>query len=1271
MKTFRAVILNPIAPAKTTGALWFKPDDRGVITIYHWVGGSWIPLYVNVDITQEDYNRMRDAVIEALESEYDTAEEIAEKYVSKAGDTIIGTIFFKNTIEVDKPADFKSIINALGGINANGQHISNLASPIHDTDAATKEYVDRRLATKQNTLISGTNIKTINNESILGSGNIDIKDIFIATYNVTPFDAVYAAFNSGKVVLCKYGTQVYLATNDEGGEIWFESMRSGAYVTISKVWVDYNNVWRFESARHIMTSTETESEISVAMSTKQDTLISGTNIKTINNTSLLGNGNIAIDSDMAASSDKSSYIKNKVGGYKIYVPNDDITLNFGGRWLDGDSPITKTFDQLFELGCPQSVIDTIKAKKVSVGFYGEGIFLGEAYYDWEEYPEGICFLPTEGEEVEFTYIDIHNTADGEDEGGSYSIIPLPSRYVPSKQDKLVSGTNIKTINNQSLLGGGNIEIQGGGTDNLFIAEYAVTRVSDIIDAYNDEKTIVAKKTNNAGGYDFYQLLGYNDSAIQFDFYAIDDSTIKRIYIVDQGGETAEEEWGTGTTTDLNSSDIFWATYNLTTLAQVQSAINSGKLVFVKVDGIALHCPGITSDVAVFTSFVLGYGYISVSLNSNGWEQAVLTNPEYQNNKVTSIGAASSDIQYPSAKAVYDALITKQDVLVSNEDITIYSNNLLKFANRSVAANQKGYVILRKNKTFAEQVTQENTIYEIRYPFTLSANFTIPSGCILRFNGGSISGAYTLTGNDTMIEAVSDGIFNGVTIGGTWKNPAIYSSWFSKDAETIRQVFALNNPDIHTKVVIDGDYDVNISDSIGIDGNTDVYLSGTLKKTSNSVPNFTMFQITGSNVRFFGGVINGNKSAFDTTSEYGHGIGVSGGAKNVLVSGVIVKDCRGDGIYVGSTDSFVENLCISWCKINGARRNGISLIYAKNVEISDCIFYDINATAPGLAIDIEPNNSGQKNEHISILRCEIDTCKNGISLTGTNEVIRDVLVKNCKFNLDSYNYAMFWTGGKVVQLTIDSCEFNLKNHTSSYDFQIGAGTSEVEKPRIVNCKIVSETANGYVFGNGRADIVNCTITSASSIFQYLYANMENCHVDCTAMFFGYGGATDYVKIISGCVLNIKGVTISGRAAATPARNIVFENNIINSNATYYPVLSSFAKNITFRNNVMYLKGTRRCMDFTNADNITISNNRIKIGANYDVIQMNSPATNCQAKENIFEVEDGVTFTAQHYKGINKSTSTSNKIGDPFYEESTGKMLMYNGTAVVNLDGTPLT
>lgn len=42
------------------------------------------------------------------------------------------------------------------------------------TGYATENYVDTGLSSKQATLVSGTNIKTINNESILGSGNITI-----------------------------------------------------------------------------------------------------------------------------------------------------------------------------------------------------------------------------------------------------------------------------------------------------------------------------------------------------------------------------------------------------------------------------------------------------------------------------------------------------------------------------------------------------------------------------------------------------------------------------------------------------------------------------------------------------------------------------------------------------------------------------------------------------------------------------------------------------------------------------------------------------------------------------------------------------------------------------------------------------------------------------------------------------------------------------------------------------------------------------------------
>lgn len=80
-----------------------------------------------------------------------------------------------------------------------------------------------------------------------------------------------------------------------------------------------------------------------------------------------------------------------------------------------------------------------------------------------------------------------------------------------------------------------------------------------------------------------------------------------------------------------------------------------------------------------------------------------------------------------------------------EDITTDSNNLLKFKNRVAGVGEMGYKILRKGISFATQVTDTNTIYEIRYPFDLGgASITIPAGCILKFNGGKVTNG-TLTG----------------------------------------------------------------------------------------------------------------------------------------------------------------------------------------------------------------------------------------------------------------------------------------------------------------------------------------------------------------------------------------------------------------------------------------------------------------------------------------------------------------------------------------------
>ena len=60
------------------------------------------------------------------------------------------------------------------------------------------------LNSKQDALVSGTNIKTINNESLLGSGDITtFDDVFVATYNTTTFSELASAITSAKSIILK------------------------------------------------------------------------------------------------------------------------------------------------------------------------------------------------------------------------------------------------------------------------------------------------------------------------------------------------------------------------------------------------------------------------------------------------------------------------------------------------------------------------------------------------------------------------------------------------------------------------------------------------------------------------------------------------------------------------------------------------------------------------------------------------------------------------------------------------------------------------------------------------------------------------------------------------------------------------------------------------------------------------------------------------------------------------------------------------------------
>lgn len=115
-------------------------------------------------------------------------------------------------------------------------------------------------------------------------------------------------------------------------------------------------------------------------------------------------------------------------------------------------------------------------------------------------------------------------------------------------------------------------------------------------------------------------------------------------------------------------------------------------------------------------------------------------------------------------------------------------------------NGKGKVTLAKNMIDGiniltqAMINHENTIYRINYDFVLASNITIPKGCILVFDGGSISGTYTLKGNKTKIGANLDRIFaKDISISGTWDVAVAFPEWFGaiKDDLSYDNASAIN------------------------------------------------------------------------------------------------------------------------------------------------------------------------------------------------------------------------------------------------------------------------------------------------------------------------------------------------------------------------------------------------------------------------------------------------------------------------------------------------
>lgn len=321
-----------------------------------------------------------------------------------------------SVINNDKDAVTKEYVDSKAGVTAvdptSGPVETDFFIPTKTSELTNDSgfITEAALTTKQDTLVSGTNIKTINNQTLLGSGNITIE----GTVNELVSPVILNQLSDGYYRLPS-GCVVYSMTGD-----LLYTIEKSALLSITNNVVSGNDIttyWIIEDD----TSFEVNSDESIIDTTSDPNV----NIKY---------GVICEDTGDVVHYDKSlsDFITSETDPVFTASAAHGITSNDITNW-NNKSDFSGSYNDLTDLPVPTD-IRINNSSIISGGVANLGV---SPDYNSSTNPLATMRVVSQGMNAIMDEVD-------------------------KKQNTLVSGTNIKTINNESILGSGNINISGRG-----------------------------------------------------------------------------------------------------------------------------------------------------------------------------------------------------------------------------------------------------------------------------------------------------------------------------------------------------------------------------------------------------------------------------------------------------------------------------------------------------------------------------------------------------------------------------------------------------------------------------------------------------------------------------------------------------------------------------------------------------------------------------------------------------------------------------------------
>lgn len=221
--------------------------------------------------------------------------------------------------------------------------------------------------------------------------------------------------------------------------------------------------------------------------------------------------------------------------------------------------------------------------------------------------------------------------------------------------------------------------------------------------------------------------------------------------------------------------------------------------------------------------------------------------------------------------------------------------------------------------------------------------------------------------------------------------------------------------------------------------------------------FRIENVNNVNIQANNALFRMNKSVYK--GEHNH-IFMINGASNITINKARANDSGGDGFYIGAYKTpkkYCENIKITNSVANNNRRQGISVISAKNLLIEDCIFRNTKGTSPEAGLDIEPNKFDDILENIIVRRCKSEGNSGRgfmLAISSFDSKSKEVSIRfeNCESLDNSVGFAsVYFLDGGTGTITFENCKAIRSKYSGFLEASCSA-TGILKK--YINCEAIS-------------------------------------------------------------------------------------------------------------------------------------------------------------------------------------------------------------------------